>query len=318
MARVRAEDRQLQSRLEAMQADLKAANQAKSDLQDQVRQLTAEVIRTDRRFEASIYLLTAQRDALAQKLKAASPGRPPDQIIEIAPTPAADQIRPSTQPPVGALPGLQTSPPAINRSLAQYPAGAADLAASVQGHYTRHEFSLAEAEDRKLLELAPQSSIALANLAAIEFGENRLAEAQTHITAALDQKTDDAANLALRGKIELARGENTDALMDLFQAAQMDPNNAGTQNDLGLTLNRMGQRDAAEAALNQAVQIDPHDALAQNNLALFYLAQNPPNTPLARWHYQKARENGEPRNPQVETWLDLNGAPADFLSGAGK
>jgi Tfp pilus assembly protein PilF len=82
-------------------------------------------------------------------------------------------------------------------------------------------------------------------------------------------------------------------------------------------LTRVGQRDAAQDAFNKAVQLDPHYVIAQDNLALFYVAQNPPQAQLSRWHYQRAREAGGPRNPDLEKWLNQNGAPVAFLSGPG-
>ena len=214
-----------------------------------MKQLTSELIRTDERFEASIYILTAQRDALAQKLQAASPGGAPDQAIEITTTPAADQIHSPGQSAALSLPDFQTSPPTVNLSLDQWPAAASNLAVSVQRHFARDEFSLAEADDRKLLQLVPKNNIALANLAVIEFLENHLAEAQTNITTALSVETDDAANLALRGKIEFDRGDDTAAVLDLFRAAQLDPKNAGTRNDLGLTLNHLGHETCGRGGL---------------------------------------------------------------------
>ena len=76
-------------------------------------------------------------------------------------------------------------------------------------------------------------------------------------------------------------------------------------------------RRAAEAAFNQAIEIDPQYPIAHENLALFYLAQNPPKPWLARWHYEKAIEAGEPRNLHLENWLDQNGAPAGSQTDPG-
>jgi Tfp pilus assembly protein PilF len=59
----------------------------------------------------------------------------------------------------------------------------------------------------------------------------------------------------------------------------------------------------AETALRKAIQIDPNYAAAQNNLAVIYLSQKPPLVQLARWHYQKALDAGQPRNPDLEKAL---------------
>ena len=60
----------------------------------------------------------------------------------------------------------------------------------------------------------------------------------------------------------------------------------------------------AETALRKAIQLDPNYAAAHNNLAVIYLSQQPPLVELARWHYQKALDAGQPRNPDLEKALD--------------
>jgi Flp pilus assembly protein TadD len=147
----------------------------------------------------------------------------------------------------------------------------------------------------------------LANLAAIELEENKLSDAQQHITAALAKSPNDAYNVAMRGKIEYARGDYSDALQDLNHAAQMEPNNPETQNYLGLTLSHLGRNEEAEAALIKAVKLDPNYAPAHNNLAVIYMAEFPPLPELARWHYQKALAAGQPRNPDLEKLLAEKG-----------
>jgi len=112
----------------------------------------------------------------------------------------------------------------------------------------------------------------------------------------------------MRGKIEFAQTRFDDALQDLNHAAQLDPNNPETQNYLGLTLNHLGRNDAAEEALIKAIQLDPHYAPAQNNLAVIYMAEDPPLPQLARWHYQKALDAGQPRSPELEKLLAEKGA----------
>jgi hypothetical protein len=42
---------------------------------------------------------------------------------------------------------------------------------------------------------------------------------------------------------------------------------------------------------------------------VIYLTQQPPLPELARWHYQKAIEAGQPRNPEMEKSLAEKGAP---------
>jgi Tfp pilus assembly protein PilF len=76
-----------------------------------------------------------------------------------------------------------------------------------------------------------------------------------------------------------------------------------------LALSHLGQRKAAEAALRRAIQLVPDYAAAHNNLAVVYLTQDPPAPGLARWHYQKAIDAGQPRNLDLEKLLAEKGAP---------
>ena len=49
--------------------------------------------------------------------------------------------------------------------------------------------------------------------------------------------------------------------------------------------------------------LDANHGGAQNNLAVFYASENPPNVPLARFHYQKALAAGHPHNAEIEALL---------------
>jgi Tfp pilus assembly protein PilF len=234
---------------------------------------------------------------------------------QTAPPPAAPTVTPSA-PAVAAVPAAaetpapvaQTPPVSEQPTNQPLPAGSADLVNSAQQHFSNHQFDLAEADYQKLLQMAPGNAMILANLAAIELEENKLDDAQKHITDALARSPDDSYNLAMRGKIEFAQTRFDDALQDLNHAAQLDPNNPETQNYLGLTLNHLGRNDAAEEALIKAIQLDPHYAPAQNNLAVIYMAEDPPLPQLARWHYQKALDAGQPRSPELEKLLAEKGA----------
>jgi Flp pilus assembly protein TadD len=149
----------------------------------------------------------------------------------------------------------------------------------------------------------------LANLATIELQEDKLAAAEQHITTALAQSPNDAYNLATLGYLKLRQEKYDEALNVLSRAAERDPKNPEIQNYLGVTLSHQGQRMQAEAALRKAIQINPLYAPAHNNLAVIYLTQKPPSPLLARWHYQKAVADGQPRNPDFEKLLADQGAP---------
>ena len=95
----------------------------------------------------------------------------------------------------------------------------------------------------------------------------------------------------------------------MSRAAKLDPQNPEIQNYLGVTLAQKGLRAQAETALRKAIQLDPNDGPAHNNLAVIYASQQPPLTELARWHYQKALDDGQPHNPDLEKLLADQGSP---------
>jgi len=194
-------------------------------------------------------------------------------------------------------------------SIHELPSGTAELVDSAQRHFSNHEYDAAEADYRKILDLDQNNTLALANLAAIELQENKLPEAEKHITTAVAQNPNDAYNLATLGFLRFSQGKYDDALDTLSRAAALDANNPEIQNYLGVTLSHKGLRVQAEAALRKAIQLNPGYAPAHNNLAVVYLNQTPPSPLLARWHYQKAVADGQPRNPDLEKLLAEKGAP---------
>jgi len=201
------------------------------------------------------------------------------------------------------------NPDAEKKSIKEMPAGSAELVASAQQHFAKNEFDQAEADYQKILERDQNNGIALANLATIEMQQGKLDDAEKHIKAALAQSPDDAYNLSTLGFLKFRQGKYDEALNSLSRAAQLDPNNPEIQNYLGVTLGHLGQRKQAETALRRAVQLAPNYAPAHNNLAVLYLAHTPPLAELARWHYQKALEAGQPRNTDLEKALAEKGAP---------
>jgi Tfp pilus assembly protein PilF len=114
--------------------------------------------------------------------------------------------------------------------------------------------------------------------------------------------------LSTLGYLKFRQEKYDDALEILSRAAKIDPNNPEIQNYLGVTLGHKGLRIQAETALRKAIEIDANYAPAHNNLAVIYLNQTPPLPQLARWHYQKALDAGQPRNLDLEKMLAQQGA----------
>ncbi|MDP6252116.1 MAG: tetratricopeptide repeat protein, partial [Verrucomicrobiota bacterium] len=89
----------------------------------------------------------------------------------------------------------------------------------------------------------------------------------------------------------------------LTKAVKLNPEDASTQQFLGLALKELGQRKAAETALRKAVQIKPGFAEAHHNLAVVYATQKPPFIALAKFHYEKAVTGGHKKNADLEKIL---------------
>lgn len=206
---------------------------------------------------------------------------------------------------------FRSSPPQENvvpqkKSVAEMPAGSAALVAEAQSFFAARQYDRAETNYLEMLRKNPDNPIVLGNLAAIEIEEGKLGHARQHLQAALKQNPDDAYNLSRLGFLEYQQGNYDDALNTLSRAAKEDPQNPEIQNYLGVTLSHKGLRVQAETALRRAVQINPNYAEAQNNLAVIYLTEQPPLIQLARWHYQKALDAGQPHNPELEKALGMS------------
>jgi Tfp pilus assembly protein PilF len=279
--------------------------------------------------EARIRDLTQERDNLLAKLDAANKqlygsrqdvaaqiGQLTDQINtlrarlsvdEAAAVPfTAEELALLNQPkPVAANPDVE------KKSIVQMPAGTATLVASAQNHFAARQYDQAEDDYLQILKHDQNNGLVLANLATIELQQDKLNDAEKHIKAALAQSPDDAYDLSIFGYLKFRQEKYDDALDVLSRAVKLDPQNPEIQNYLGVTLGHKGLHTQAEAALRKAITLDPNYAAAHNNLAVIYLNEQPPLIELARWHYQKALDAGQPHNPELEKELSDKGAPVN-------
>jgi tetratricopeptide (TPR) repeat protein len=299
----------------------------KGALENKVKLLSAEVEKLRAaNFEGRIRDLTEQRDELAKQLADASrknPRKSADAQLaalnkEMESLRARLAVDESKTVPYSTeelalfrQPAPSPNPEPIKRSIKELPSGTVELVVSAQKHFANHEFDQAEADYQKILEHDQNNGLVLANLATIELQEDKLADAEKHITAAVAQAPDDAYNLSTLGYLKFRQEKYDDALDVLSRAAKIDPSNPEIQNYLGVTLSHKGLRVQAETALRKAIQLNPLYAPAHNNLAVVYLNQTPPMPLLARWHYQKAVAAGQPRNPDLEKLLADKGAPVE-------
>jgi Flp pilus assembly protein TadD len=200
---------------------------------------------------------------------------------------------------------------AEKKSIKELPGGSAQLVAEAQHYFSARQFDKAEDDYQKILQRDENNGLVLANLAAIEMEQGKLEDAEKHIKAAVVQGPNDPYNLSILGYLKFRQEKYDDALDALSRAAKLDPRNPEIENYLGVTLGHKGLRAQAETALRKAIQLDPNYGSAHNNLAVIYINQLPPLVGLARWHYQKALDAGQPRNLELEKLLDAKSAPAN-------
>ncbi len=186
------------------------------------------------------------------------------------------------------------------RSITDLPASTVALAAQAEKHFAAKDYAKAEESYLEILRQDETNADTHANLGAIQLELGRLDEAEKHIQLALAAAPDDAYAVSLQGYLKFRQEKYDEAIVALNRAAKLNPQNADIQNYLGVTLTQKGLRGPAEQAFRKAVVLSPGHAGAHHNLAVFYAAENPPNVPLARFHYRKALAAGHPQNPDVE------------------
>ena len=336
-ARLNSELDGMRKQIAALQSAATVSSLEKSALENRVRQLQIAAVNSapvpaanQSENEARIRALTQERNDLLAKLGEANKelyGRRKqdaaarinvltDEVNALRARLAVDEARVIPYTPEELALFQQPAPQLASRaaekkSVKELPGGAAQLVAEAQNYFTARQYDKAEDDYQKILQHDENNGLVLANLATIEMEQGRLDDAEKHIKAAVAQSPDDAYNLATLGRLEFLRANYDEALDALSRATKLDPRNPEIQNYLGVTLSHKGLRAQAETALRKAVQIDPNYGPAHNNLAVIYISQQPPLVELARWHYQKALDAGQPHNPNLEKMLDAKGAPAN-------
>jgi len=264
-----------------------------------------------------------EKSALEKRLQqrqtpaASAPTESSDEVKSLRARLAADEAQAVPYTPE-ELALLNPSPPAPvaaagnqEKTVNKLPDGSAPLVAEAQKYFIAGDYAKAEADYNQILQGDPGNALVLANLAAIDLQENKLDEAETNITAALAKNPDDAYTVSTFGFLKFRQQKYDEALDALSRAAQLDPQNPQIQNYLGVTFSQKGLPAQAETALRKAIDLAPDYGAAHNNLAVIYLSEKPPMAALARWHYQKAIELGQPRNPDLEKNLADAGVPVN-------
>ncbi|MGD0208442.1 MAG: tetratricopeptide repeat protein [Verrucomicrobiota bacterium] len=337
-ARLNSELTGMRKQIAALQAASAVSFLEKSALENRVRQLQIAAVNSapvapppnQAENEARIRALTQERNDLLAKLGEANQelyGRRKqdaaarinvltDEVNALRARLAVDEAQVIPYTPEELALFKPSAPQLANRnaekkSIKELPGGAAQLVAEAQNYFSARQYDKAEDDYQKILQHDENNGLVLANLATIEMEQGRLDDAEKHIKAAVAQSPDDPYNLSTLGRLEFLREKYDEALDALSRAAKLDPRNPEIQNYLGVTLSHKGLRTQAETALRKAIQLDPNYGPAHNNLAVIYISQLPPLVELARWHYQKALDAGQPHNPDLEKMLDAKGAPAN-------
>jgi Flp pilus assembly protein TadD len=338
-ARLNAELAGARKQLAALQSAAEVGFLERAALENRVKQLQVMAVNTaplpsapppnQAENEARIRALTQERNDLLAKLGEANQelyGRRKqdaaarinvltDEVNALRARLAVDEAQVIPYTPEELALFRQPAPQLANRdaqrkSIKELPGGAAQLVVEAQKYFSERQYDKAEDDYQKILQRDENNGLVLANLATIEMEQGKLDDAEKHITAAVAQSPNDAYNLSILGYLKLREEKYDDALDALSRAARLDPRNPEIENYLGVTLGHKGLRKQAETALRKAIQLDPNYGPAHNNLAVIYINQAPPLVELARWHYQKALDAGQPHNPDLEKVLDARAEPA--------
>jgi tetratricopeptide (TPR) repeat protein len=141
------------------------------------------------------------------------------------------------------------------------------------------------------------------NLGSTEYRLNQLDDAEKNLRKAVHLDPDLTQAWLTLGIIAYQKGDMDAGLAALSQAVYLEPDNAHAHMYLGVLARKRGWFDAAEEELRKAVELDEGYAEAHYNLALIYTEHQPPELELARRHYYRALDLGEPPDPNMEKIL---------------
>jgi tetratricopeptide (TPR) repeat protein len=168
----------------------------------------------------------------------------------------------------------------------------------------KNKFDAAKTDFEKLLKLSPGNLSALINLGIVEFRLGHLDDSKTYLQRALAQKPDAGLAWMMVGVIDQDQQDPVAATAALAQAVYFEPKNPQAHNYFAVTLAARGWDSAAEDEFQRAIELAPDFGDAQFNLAVCYLSRVPPAIELARRHYQKALDLGQPPDPLIESKLN--------------
>jgi Flp pilus assembly protein TadD len=134
-----------------------------------------------------------------------------------------------------------------------------------QAHHLAGRMVEARAAYRAILDQDPDQVRALGLLALSLAGDLDAPETEAVVLRHLTLRPFDGASLHLLGQIRARQGDDAEAAVLLDRAANWLPKLAPIHNDLGVSLQRLGQTGSALAAFDRAIALDPTYATAQAN-----------------------------------------------------
>ena len=332
LARAEAKVRQLEKERDLMAAAVEQSRSSAAPVASQAGAARSEVValkQTISGLEASNRVLREEQTAMERRLLQLVKGRAPSdspgnaelgkqleaaraklQVLEANQIPySAEELALFKQEPTKVGAELTNAPPAGGRGK-RIPPGAGPLVAEALRAIDGGRFAEAEQKYRDVLRQDEQNMYILANLAAVQMDQEKIADAEATLQKALAIEPNDAPSLYLMGNIKLRQEKLAEAFEALSLSAKLDPEKPQTQYFLGKTLVQKGDRGPAEIALRKAIQLKPDWGEPHSLLAVLYATQKPAFRELAQYHYSKAIKGGVPRNTELEKLMEQSGSPA--------
>ncbi len=174
----------------------------------------------------------------------------------------------------------------------------------------QHDLATAASKFQAVLDQEPNNMTALSNLGVIYYKLNRLDEAEEILRKSVSATPNDSQARSVLGVVCFRKGKTDDAYNELTRAVALNPRNAEAHNYLGIVMSEKGWPSAAEQEVRRAIELNEQYADAHFNLAVIYSRLKTPRLELARHHYQRARDLGADRDPQLEAVLGNDASPA--------
>lgn len=185
----------------------------------------------------------------------------------------------------------------------ELPAGAGIYIQEAQRAFAAKDYAKAEERYQQVLKMDDKNVFTLGNLGLIQMEAGRMDDAEATLTKANGIDANDSFVLSQLGILRFRQNKIDEAIDLLSRAVDADAKNAEAQNYLGIAFSEKGLRGPAETALRKALELNPNYGVAHHNLAVVYASQQPPFVELAKYHYNKSRDLGQPADPTIEKML---------------